>query len=112
MEEICSHAETRELIAQMMHEVHEVGEAFGASFRHTIDRRIEGARAVGAHKTSMLQDVEAGRELELDSVMLAVLELADIAGIKVPTVRTIYACIALLNKNLVSLQAASRVASS
>ncbi len=100
MEEICSFPETRELVAQMMHEAQEVAEAFGASFRHTIERRIDGARAVGAHKTSMLQDVESGRSLELDGLMSAVLELADLAAKDVPTIRNIYACTALLNERL------------
>lgn len=103
MADICTFAETRELIVQMMREVQEVAEAFGATFRHTIDRRIAGATAVGAHKTSMLQDVESGREIELDALILAVLQLADLAGKEIPTVRSIYACTALLNKNLLSM---------
>ena len=99
MVEICSFDETRELIAKMMLEAQGVAEAFGASFRHTIERRIEGARAVGAHKTSMLQDVERGSPLELDGLMLAVLELAEIAGKKAPLIESIYACTALLNNS-------------
>lgn len=101
MEEICTFPETRNLVATMMREAQVVAEAFGVSFRHTIEKRIEGARAVGAHRTSMLQDVEAGRSLELDSLMGAVLELADLAGKEVPTIRNIYACTALLNERLV-----------
>jgi 2-dehydropantoate 2-reductase len=104
MEDICTFPDTRELIAQMMREAQEVAEAFGAKFRHTIEKRIEGARAVGAHKTSMLQDVENGRSLELDGLMLAVLELADLAGKKVPTIRNVYACVALLNDSMLSRQ--------
>lgn len=108
MVDICSFHDTRDLIERMMREVQEIAEAFGASFRHTIDKRIDGARAVGAHKTSMLQDVEHGRALELDALMLAVLQLADIAGKEAPTVRSIYACTALLNKNIVSVQEQNR----
>ena len=104
MGEICSHTETRELVSMMMHEAQEVASAFGASLRHTIEKRIEGAKAVGAHKTSMLQDVEQGRTLELDALMLAVMELADIAGIEVPSIRNIYACTELLNNTLRSGQ--------
>jgi len=100
MEEICTFPESRDLVAKMMGEAQEVAEALGASFRHTIERRIEGARAVGAHKTSMLQDVESGRSLELDSLVGAVLELADLVGKDVPTIRNIYACTALLNARL------------
>jgi len=103
MADICTFPDTRELIVQMMREVQQVAEAFGATFRHTIDKRIDGAAAVGAHKTSMLQDVESGRALELDALMLAVLELADLAGKEIPTIRNIYACTALLNKNLLSM---------
>ena len=104
MNEICSHTEARELITMMMREAQQVALAFGASFRHTIEKRIEGAKAVGPHKTSMLQDVEHGRALELDALMLSVLELADIAGIEVPSIRNIYACTALLNNTLRSGQ--------
>lgn len=104
MADICLFADTRELIEQMMREVQGIAEAFGAKFRHTIEKRIDGAKAVGTHKTSMLQDVESGRALELDALMLAVLELADLAGKEAPTVRNIYACTALLNKSLLSMQ--------
>lgn len=100
MEEICSFSETRELVAQMMREAQEVAEALGAKFRHTIEKRIEGARAVGAHKTSMLQDVENGLPLELDALMLAVLELAEMTGKETPAIRNVYACTSLLNEKL------------
>jgi 2-dehydropantoate 2-reductase len=103
MVDICTFSETRNLTEQIMREVQELAEALGATFRHTIEKRINGAQAVGAHKTSMLQDVENGRELELDALMLAVLQLADMAGVEVPTVRNIYACTALLNQNLLSM---------
>lgn len=104
MEDICAFPETRELIAGMMREAREVAEAFGATFRHTIEKRIAGAQAVGPHKTSMLQDVENECPLELDGLMLSVLELADLAGKEAPTIRNIYACAALLNENLISKQ--------
>jgi len=102
MVDICTFPETRNLIEQIMREVQELAEALGATFRHTIEKRINGAQAVGAHKTSMLQDVENGRALELDALMLAVLQLADMAGMELPTVRNIYACTALLNERLLS----------
>lgn len=104
MVDICSFPATRELVARMMREVQDVADAFGARFRHTMEKRIEGAKAVGAHKTSMLQDVECNRALELDALMLAVIELAEIADKRVPTIRNIYACTALLNENLLDLQ--------
>ena len=102
MVDICTFPDTRILVEQIMREVQELAEALGATFRHTIEKRINGAQAVGAHKTSMLQDVENGRALELDALMLAVLQLADLAGVEVPTVRNIYACTALLNEGLLS----------
>jgi 2-dehydropantoate 2-reductase len=102
MEAICTYPYTRELVASMMSEAQDVGEAYGAKFRHTIERRIEGARAVGPHKTSMLQDVEAGRPLELDALMLAVIELGRLAGKETPTIQHIYSCAALLNERIQS----------
>jgi 2-dehydropantoate 2-reductase len=101
MVDICTFSYTRDLIRKMMEEAMQVAEAFGASFRHTIEDRIEGARAVGAHKTSMLQDVECGRPIELDAVMLSVIELASMAGISTPTIQSIYSCTALVNENLI-----------
>ena len=102
MVDICDFDLTRDVIVQMMREVQQVAEALGASFRHTIEKRVSGARAVGAHKTSMLQDVESGRPLELDALMLSVIQLANMVDIEVPTVRTVYACVALLNQNLIA----------
>jgi 2-dehydropantoate 2-reductase len=89
----------------MMEEAMQVAEAFGASFRYTIEDRIEGARAVGAHKTSMLQDVECGRPIELDAVMLSVIELASMAGISTPIIQSIYLCTAPVNENLFQKEA-------
>ena len=65
MVEICKFPETRQLATIMMREAQSVAEKLGISVRHTIEKRIEGAEAVGLHKTSMLQDVEAGRPLEI-----------------------------------------------
>ena len=102
MVDICDFDETHDVIVQMMREVQQVAEALGASFRHTIEKRVAGARAVGAHKTSMLQDVESGRPLELDALMLSVIQWADMVNIEVPTVKTVYACVALLNQQLIA----------
>jgi len=112
MDDICTFPETCAIVETMMREVQELAETLGATFRHTIERRIEGARAVGAHKTSMLQDVECGRPLELDAVMLAVVELAERIGMDIPTVKAVYACTALLNKSLLpaSQQLEERIA--
>lgn len=100
MGDICAFSDTRDVVKQMMREAQQVAEALGATFRHTMEKRIDGAQAVGDHKTSMLQDVESERELEIDALLLSVIELAAMIGIDIPTIKTIYACTALLNKNL------------
>ncbi len=100
LEDICRFPLTRELAATMMAEAQQVAERLGASFRVSIDKRIAGAEAVGRHKTSMLQDVEAGKALEIDGMLGAVLELADVTGIQTPALRALYACTSLLNETL------------
>lgn len=101
MVDICTFGPTRALVAEMMGEAQCIAEALGVSLRHTIDERIEGARAVGQHKTSMLQDVENGRPMELDALMSAVLELAELTGCKADAMRHVHACAALLNRGIV-----------
>lgn len=100
MEDICRFAPTRHLATEMMREAQGVAEALGATLRVPIERRIAGAEAVGPHKTSMLQDVEAGRALELDALMGAVMELAELTGLPTPTIRAVHACAALLDATL------------
>ena len=84
----------------MMSEAQAVGERLGAGFRVPIERRISGAEGVGKHKTSMLQDLEVGKPMEIEGMLGVVLELAEITGIEVPTLRTIYACVSLLDKTV------------
>ena len=84
----------------MMVEAKAVGERLGATFRVPIERRIAGAEAVGKHKTSMLQDVEAGRSLEIGGMLGAVVELAALVSIDVPTLRAFQACVSLRDKTL------------
>jgi 2-dehydropantoate 2-reductase len=69
----------------------------GVTFPVTMERRLEAGLAVGDHKTSMLQDAEAGKELELNCMTGAVVELAGRFGIDVPHVRTVHACAKLLD---------------
>jgi 2-dehydropantoate 2-reductase len=69
LEDICLHAPTRELAANMMREAQAIGEKLGVQFKVSLEKRIAGAQAVGQHKTSMLQDVEAGRPLELQALV-------------------------------------------
>ena len=95
---ICGDEDGRELAARMMAETQAVGEKVGAKFRVTIDKRIAAAARVGAHKTSMLQDLEAGRALEIDALVGSVLELGKIVGVETPTIRAIYQAVRLLDR--------------
>jgi len=98
--DICQFPLSRALAATMMIEAQVIAERLGASFRVPMERRIAGAESVGKHKTSMLQDVEAGKPLEIDGMLGVVVELADITGVEVPTLRTVYACASLLNRTI------------
>ncbi len=98
--DICQFPLSRELSAKMMTEAKAVAERLGASFRVSMERRINGAEAVGKHKTSMLQDVEAGKSLEIDGMLGAVVELAAATGIEVPALQALYACVSLLNRTI------------
>jgi len=93
--DICQYAPSRALIAAMMAEVKAVGEAHGIRFRLSIDKRIAGAEAIGAHKTSMLQDVEAGRAPEIEALVGAVIEMGRIAGLQCPRLEAAYAMVKL-----------------
>jgi 2-dehydropantoate 2-reductase len=81
---------TRRVIATMMHEARAVGEALGITFSIGVDARIDMAAKVGAHRTSMLQDVEAGRPTELEALLGVVIELADIVGVATPALQLVY----------------------
>ena len=77
----------------MMEEAQEVGEALGVKFAVSIDKRIDGAGEVGAHKTSMLQDLERGRPMEIDALLGAVVELADLTQKPAPLCRAVLAMV-------------------
>ena len=81
---------TRKVIRGMMQEARLVGEALGVKFSVDVDERIAMAEKVGNHRTSMLQDVEAGRPTELDSLLGVVIELAQMVGIATPTLNLVY----------------------
>lgn len=100
LEEICRFPPTRELAARMMTEARAVAEALGVRIRITLEQRIAGAEAVGAHKTSMLQDVQAGRAPELAALVGAVIELGQVAGVPTPTIEAVHAATALLARTL------------
>ena len=93
---ICQFPETRALATAMMHEAQEIAEKLGVTFRHTIEQRIAGAEKVGEHKTSMLQDVEAGRSLELDALVGVVAELGRLTSIPTPSIDAVYASVKLM----------------
>ena len=100
LEDICRFPLTRTLAAAMMTEAQAVGHRLGATFRVPMERRIAGAERVGAHKTSMLQDVEAGKPLEVEGMLGVVVELAEMTGVEVPTLRALYACVSLLDRTI------------
>jgi len=100
LEDICRFPLSRDLAARMMTEAKAVGEKLGVEFKVSLDQRIAGAEGVGAHKTSMLQDVEHGRALELQALVGSVVELARITDTPTPTIDAIYAATALLTKTL------------
>jgi 2-dehydropantoate 2-reductase len=89
MVDICRHPGTRELAVRMMEESIEVADRLGARPDVSIQRRLAGAERTGAHKTSTLQDLEKGKPLELDAIVKAVVELADLTGVEAPTLRVI-----------------------
>ncbi|HEY1918930.1 MAG TPA: 2-dehydropantoate 2-reductase [Streptosporangiaceae bacterium] len=90
--------EMRDLLMAIFAECAEVAGRLGITFPVTMERRLEAGLAVGDHKTSMLQDVAAGKQLELDCMTGAVVELAGRFGIEVPHVRTVHACAKLLDQ--------------
>ena len=101
LEDICRFAPTRALAAAMMREAQTVGEAFGIQFRLSIDKRIAGAESIGAHKTSMLQDIEHGRAIEIDALLGSVTELARLANVTTPHLDAICAVTKLLGETVV-----------
>ncbi|MGH3249085.1 MAG: 2-dehydropantoate 2-reductase [Trebonia sp.] len=96
MAEIYEHRPSRQVVAQVMEEILDIAARVGSKPDMTVERRLRGAGRVGHHKTSMLQDLEAGKELELDAVAGAVVEIADMTGAPAPTLRTLYAATDLL----------------
>jgi 2-dehydropantoate 2-reductase len=100
--DICQYSLSRGLAASMMSEAQQVAEKLGIHFRVTLDKRIAGAEKVGAHKTSMLQDIEAGRAPEIDALVGSVAELARLTGTPTPHIDTVYALVKLLAKNMES----------
>jgi 2-dehydropantoate 2-reductase len=97
---MCRHGPTRALAAAIMGESLEIARAVGAEPTISIEKRIEGAEGVGEHKTSTLQDLEAGKPLELAALIDAVVELADLTGVEAPSLRAVAAASGLLAETL------------
>ncbi|HTF48850.1 MAG TPA: 2-dehydropantoate 2-reductase [Pseudonocardia sp.] len=97
---ICRHKGAKELVATMMEETLEVARLVGAQPDVSIERRLAGAEKTGEHKTSTLQDLERGRPMELDVLLNATVEIADMVGADVPTLRAISAVADLLNQSV------------
>jgi 2-dehydropantoate 2-reductase len=93
---MCRHSKTRGLVAKMMSEALDIAHAVGARPSVSIERRLAGAERVGEHKTSTLQDFEAGKPLELAAIIDAVMELADLTEVDAPSMRAVAAASALL----------------
>ncbi|MFZ6732713.1 2-dehydropantoate 2-reductase [Undibacterium sp. Ji42W] len=98
--DICEFAPVRELVARMMREGQAIGEKLGVNFKVSIDKRIAGAAAVGKHKTSMLQDIEAGRPIELEALVGTVIEMGSITNTPTPNIEAVYAMTALLARTV------------
>ena len=96
--DICQFPLTRELAARMMEEAQTIANKLGITFRLTIDKRIAGAESVGRHKTSMLQDVEAGRPLEIEALVGTVVELGRVTSTPTPYIDAVYALVKLIDK--------------
>ena len=98
--DICQFPLTRELAASMMREAQTVANKLGIEFRVSLEKRIAGAEKVGKHKTSMLQDIEAGRAPEVDALVGTVVELGRLTDTPTPHIDTVYALVKLLAKSM------------
>src|ERR1700683_600023 len=88
------------VIRNIMREVEAVSNKLGMELPVSIDQRMAGAEKVGEHKTSMLQDLEAGRPMELEALVGAVVELGERVGLAMPYARTVYSCAKLLGQSV------------
>ena len=92
---LCTDPGTREVARNMMLEAQEIAEKLGVKFPIDVDRRIQGGADVGAHRTSMLQDLDAGRPMEIDALVGSVKELGHVTETPTPTIDTVLSLIAL-----------------
>ena len=97
LEDLVRHPDVSRLVREVMAEMEAVAGKLGIELPISIDQRMAGAEKVGAHKTSMLQDYEAGRPMELEAVVGAVVELGERLGVSMPATRAVYACAKFLD---------------
>ena len=105
--EICRFPATRSLAREMMLEATEIAGKLGLELRLSVEARIEGAEKVGDHKTSMLQDVEAGQTLEIEPLIGSFLELGRLTETPMPATDTVYALVSLLNARIMAARGGS-----
>jgi 2-dehydropantoate 2-reductase len=98
--DICQFPLSRDLATKMMQEAQAIANHLGITFRVTLEKRIAGAEKVGKHKTSMLQDVEAGRDPEVDALVGSVIELGRMVGIPTPHIDAVFALVKLLGRTM------------
>jgi 2-dehydropantoate 2-reductase len=99
LEELARHPEVSRLVRELMVETEAVAARLGIELPISIEQRMAGAEKVGAHKTSMLQDFEAGRPMELEAVVGAVVELGERLGVAMTATRAVYACAKMLDEH-------------
>jgi len=92
---LCSEPATRSVVRAMMIEAQTIAEKLGVKFPIDVDRRLDGGAAVGAHRTSMLQDLDSGRPMEIDAVVGSVKELGRLTETPTPTLDTVLALVQL-----------------
>jgi 2-dehydropantoate 2-reductase len=98
LEELARHPDVSKVVRALMAETEAVASRLNIDLPISIDQRMAGAEKVGAHKTSMLQDLEAGRPMELEAIVGAVVELGEKLGVAMPATQTVYACAKMLDE--------------
>lgn len=93
LDRIAGEPDTRAVAKAMMTEAKEIGEALGIRFRIDLERRLDGTASVGAHRTSMLQDLQAGRAMEIDAIIAAVQEMGRLVDVATPTIDVVLALV-------------------
>ena len=102
MVEIAMDPDARSVVQTMMEEAYAVAKALGVEIPISIEQRLAGAQNVGEHKTSMLQDVEAAKPIEIGGLVGSVLELGSLLGVPMPYTNTVYACTKLLAQKMIA----------